>query len=162
MYAKCDFMVMAREVFDKLSVRDEVSWTALISGYNNIEFGEEALKCFEQMQLEGVFPDGITLVCSLKSCGSMGMIHKGKSLHTKIAKTGLVERDLVVGSALVDMYAKCGLLGEAHKVFCCLPVRDIVSWNALIGGYAKYELSMEVLKCIQQMGGEGIFPDLIT
>eukprot|EP00250_Pteridium_aquilinum_P021033 c25013_g3_i1 orf=1-216(+) len=71
MYAKCGAFIKAQEVFDSLTVRDVVSWTALILGYAQHEFGQEALKCYEQMQLEGLRPDALTSACVLKACGSI-------------------------------------------------------------------------------------------
>ncbi|KAI5058841.1 hypothetical protein GOP47_0027011 [Adiantum capillus-veneris] len=158
MYAKCGLVMLAQEVFDKLLVRDLVPWTALIMGYNDIGFGEEALMCLEQMQLEGTFPDGVLLACSLKACGSIGAAQQGKSLHTKFVETAFFEKDPVAGSALVDIYANCGLLKEAQMAFSCLVRRDLVLWNTLIAGYTKYERRKEVLNCVEEMRLEGIQP----
>lgn len=73
-----------------------------------------------------------------------------------------MERDNVVGTALVDMYAKCGALGKAQKVFDKLPTRNLVTWNALIAGYAQHMLGDEAWSCFEQMRDEGLSPDAIT
>eukprot|EP00250_Pteridium_aquilinum_P020842 c24964_g11_i1 orf=2-1135(-) len=162
MYAKCGLLVEAKKVFDKLPVRNNVSWNALIAGYANNEQGEEALNCSEQMQLVGYAPDAITFTCSLKACGSIGSIEKGRELHAEIERKGLLERDSVVGNALVDLYARFGLLSKAQEVLDNLSAQNVVAWNALLTGYAKHERHEEALKCYEQMHLEGVSPNPVT
>ncbi|KAI5065698.1 hypothetical protein GOP47_0020393 [Adiantum capillus-veneris] len=162
MYAKCGMLVKAQEVFDNLPDRDVVTWTALLTGYVENGQSEETLKCFEQMQLEGMFPDAVTFVCNMKACGSVGAIDKGCEMYAKAAFMGLLERDAFLGSTLVDMFAKAGLLALAQEVFDRLPFRDVVSWTALITGYVEHGLSEEALKCLEQMQSEGVLADAIT
>ncbi|KAI5072958.1 hypothetical protein GOP47_0013064 [Adiantum capillus-veneris] len=162
MYAKCGSLVKAHEVFDKLQERDMVAWTALISGYSKHEYGEEALRCFEQMQLEGFSCDAVTLLCSLKACGSSGAEEQAGGLHAEIARQGLLDSDLNVGNALIDMYSKLGLLPKAQEVFDKLPYHDVVSWTALIAGYAKHAQGKEALKCYEEMQLERFSPDAAT
>eukprot|EP00250_Pteridium_aquilinum_P021298 c25084_g10_i2 orf=2-265(+) len=74
MYAKNGLLAKAQEVFDRLPVRDLVSWNALIAGYSEHRCGQEALDCFERMQLEDIAPDVITFAAVLKACGILGAI----------------------------------------------------------------------------------------
>ncbi|KAI5071883.1 hypothetical protein GOP47_0014134 [Adiantum capillus-veneris] len=161
MYAKCGSFSKAHDVFDKLPSRNVVSWTTLIAGYAEHGQGEKALKCFEQMRQEGVHPNAITFLCSLKACGIAKASDKGRELHEEIAQSGL-EKDLVVGSTLVDMYAKCGLLSKSHEVLSQLHGRNVVSWNALIAGYAEYGPGEQALVCFRQMQYDGLSPDAAT
>lgn len=162
MYARCGLLETAQEVFDELSDRDVVLWTALISGYAQHELGEQALNCFEQMQFEGFSPNAITLASSLKACGNVGAPYKGGEIHAEVARKGLLKRDLILGTALVDMYAKCGLLPKALDVFDTLSARDIVSWNALVRGYAQLGEVENVLRIFERMRDEGVHSDPIT
>ena len=162
MYSKCGYLRRAREVLDNLLVRDVISWNALISGYVKYECGKEAIACFEQMQDENISPDAVTFVCTLKACGSLGAIKEGREIHVEISKQGLLERDSVIGSALVDMYAKCGLLQHAQEVFDKLTVHDTVSWTALIAGYANNGHGKEALNCFNQMQSNGLSPNVVT
>lgn len=162
MYAKWGWLTHAEEVFDMLPHRDVVSWTALMSGYIAHECGEEGLHCLEQMQLQGVSPNAFTFVCSLKACGCSGAIEKGREIHAEIERRGLLKTDCIVGNTLVDMYVKLGLLGYAREAFDRLQVRDVVSWTALITGYAKFDLGMEALRCLEQMQAEGVSPNAHT
>ena len=162
MYVKCGSMVEARDAFDELKVRDVVSWTALISGYAEEGNADKSLECFERMQSEGLSPDAITFICLLKACGNTGAINKGKQIHYEIVRRGLLEKDPVLGTALVDMYVKCSMLLQAQQVIEELPVRDAFSWSALIAGYAQEGQSSEALNCYERMQSEGLAPDSIT
>lgn len=158
-YGKCDMIVHAEYVFDKLAFRDVISWTALIAGYVEQDYGEEALICFEQMESESIFPSVATFSCSLKACGIIRASDKGGEIHAEVARKGLVNSNPIVGTALVDMYARCGILSKAEEVFEKLPVHDIMSWTALIAGYMEHGKDEEALKCLEQMQSDGICPD---
>lgn len=162
MYAKCDELVKAREVFDKLLFRDVVSWTALIAGYSQHGHEEEALQCYEWMRREGISPDRVTFACILKACGSIGAIEKGKDLHSEIARKGLLGKDTMLGGALVDMYANCGALEMAREVFDELPLCDVISYSALIAGFCEHGYGKEALDYFEEMLGEGLLPDVVT
>ena len=162
MYAKCGVLERARKVLEELPLRNIVTWNALISGYAQQGQGHEALNCFEQMQSEGIAPDAVTFICTLKVCGEVGAIDKGKQIHTDTISRGLLKKDVVLGNVLVDMYCKCGRLEKAHEVLKELPMRDVVSWNALIAGFVSQGQSHEAMNCFEQMQNEGISPDPVT
>ena len=160
MYAKCGALLKAQETFDDISSRNTVLWTSLIAGYAQHGYGEEALVCFECMQEEGFLPDVVTFLSVLRACGSLGYAHKGKRIHALIVKKdGVLEKNVIIGNALVDMYVKCGLLAKAREVLEVLPIRNLVSWSALVLGYAQSSLGHEALNCLERMEVEGIFPD---
>lgn len=133
----------------------------MVAGYAKHGFGEEALNCLEQMQQEGMSPDAVTVVCSLKACGSIKAIGRGQVLHDEITEEGF-ERDPCVGIALVDMFSKCGLFEEACEVLNQLSVLDAVSWTALITGYAEHGHCEEALKCLEEMQRECVSPDVVS
>ena len=166
MYAKCGDLDKAQEVFDGLSERDLISWTALIAAYAYRGNGHMALDLFARMQEGGISPNPITFACVLKACGHMRFISKGEQIHAHIANTrgilDLGEHKITLGNALVDMYAKCGMIGKAHRAFDQLPAKDLVSWNILVTAYAHHEHGDEALKCFAQMRKEGFLPDVVT
>ena len=162
MYAKCAMLVKAQDVLDELPERDAISWNALISGYVHKGQAQEALVCFQQMQREGLSPDNVTFICILKACGSMRSLEKGKQIHEMIVNRNILSKDIILGTALVDMYAKCGMLATSQLVLESLHVRDIIAWNALIAGYAHQGLNHEALSCYEQMQTEGLSPNAIT
>lgn len=162
MYAKCGALAKARKVFDELSPKTVVSWTTLIAGYCQHGHGEKALHCFKQMQGEGFSPDAVTLRCILKVCGSIGAGDKGKEIHAEIVREGFAGKDCALGSALVDMYAKCGALKAAREVFDDLPVQNIVAWTALIAGYAQHGYGNEAFNLFKRLQSEGLSPNAVT
>ena len=162
MYAKCGLLERAQEVFDVLPVFTVVSWTALIAGYADHGRGEEALYHFENMKCEGnIPPDDATLVCALKACGCIETLNEGQNVHTEIVEKGL-EKDAIIGGSLVDMYAKCGSLLEAHAISKNLIARNMFTWTALISGYVESGYGAEALDCFETMEGEGVCPDVAT
>lgn len=162
MYAKCGDLEKAQEVLDGLSVQSVVLWNALISGYAQHGRGDEALNCFERMQREGVSPDIITFTCILKACAILGASGKGREIHSQIVRERLLEKDTMLANALIDMYAKCGVLKKAEEVFNELPIRDIVSWNALITGFVQLGHGKKALQLYKRMQSEGFSPNAIT
>ncbi|KAI5059686.1 hypothetical protein GOP47_0026005 [Adiantum capillus-veneris] len=163
MYAKCGLLSKAQEVFDELLVRDVVTWNTLINGYVEHGHDKEAIRCFNLMQRDVVFPDAVTFVCSLKACGNLKALDKGQEFHAEIDRKGLLETDLVVGNALVDMYARCGFLYQAHQLVNSLPIKSTIAWNALITGYVDQGYNKEGLECFKEMQlNNGVLPDAAT
>ncbi|KAI5064645.1 hypothetical protein GOP47_0021315 [Adiantum capillus-veneris] len=161
MYAKCGLTSEAYDIFVEVTTRDVVSWTALISGYVEHGCALEAVHCFEQMQEEHVSPNAITFICVLKACTSMGIVDKGQEIHEMIIKDGF-ETDVMIGNSLVDMYARCALLKEAHEVFDCMPIRDVITWTSLMAGYAEHGYEEEGLDLLVLMQLEGLSPNAVT
>ncbi|KAJ7541471.1 hypothetical protein O6H91_10G061300 [Diphasiastrum complanatum] len=161
MYAKCGCLEDAREVFDNIIERDLGLWNAVIAGYVQQGLQKEALALYEQMKQEGVQPDNATYVVLLKACARIGALERSKQLHCDIIRSGF-ESDVIVGTTLVDMYAKCGCIEDARNVFIKIDKRDVVSWTAMIAGYAQQGLGMEALGLYEQMKHEGMQPDNVT
>ncbi|KAI5078017.1 hypothetical protein GOP47_0007841 [Adiantum capillus-veneris] len=162
MYAKCGALDKAREVFNGLLNPNTISWNALISGYAQHGHEEEALSCFKSMKGGGFFPDAVTFTCILKVCGALGALGLGDKIHTQILREHLIDKDIVIGNALVDMYAKCGKLEKAQEVFDQLPTRNVASWNALITGYAQHGHCEQAVQCFRKMQVGGLHPNAIT
>ena len=162
MYSKCGDLGKAQKVFDDLHARDVISWNALISGYAQHGRFHEALSCFEKMQQDGISPDGITFTCIFKACSSLRAIDKGKQIHDEILSRGLLDKDVVLGNALVDMYTKFGMVVKAREVLEELHARDIVSWNTLLSGYAEQGQGHNAFVCLKRMQSEGLSPDIVT
>lgn len=162
MYAKCGALVKAEQVLRELPVHNVVSWSALIAGYAQQGKGEEALKCFEEMQTKGLVPNLVTFMAVLKACGSIRAVVKGTQIHDELAKQGLLRSSIALGTAVMDMYCKCGALLKAKHVLEELPVRDTVAWNALITGYVQQGQSLDALNCFEWMRQDGVSPDAVT
>ncbi|KAH9310530.1 hypothetical protein KI387_025565 [Taxus chinensis] len=161
MYAKCGSLCKACELFDKSSQRDVVSWTAMIAGYAQNGFVEKALETYKQMQSACVKPNSATFASILPACAKMGALEQGMNIHQSISESGLLS-DVVVASALVDMYAKCGSIHKAQELFDNMPNRNVVSWNALIVGYAQNGFCEDALKLFELMKQSGTYPDHVS
>ncbi|MCO5601588.1 hypothetical protein L7F22_055711 [Adiantum nelumboides] len=132
----CGYLIRAQraeKAFYDLSVQHTVMWTTLITAYVEVGYGDESLYYFEEMQFnDGVFPNDATLICTLRATMSMRMQDKNSEIHAEAEKKGGLARDLLVGSTLVDVYAKCGSLSQAQEVFVWLLQRGAVPWTALV------------------------------
>ncbi|XP_052183575.1 pentatricopeptide repeat-containing protein At3g24000, mitochondrial-like [Diospyros lotus] len=149
-YAKCGDLNFARQVLDEMPERDVVSWTALISGFVAEGYGSDGVYLFGEMRKEGIRPNEFALATSLKAGTLCLNVEFGKQVHAEVIKLGTFS-DIYVGCALVDLYAKCSEMEYADKVFCCMPEQNVVSWNALLNGYAHMGDGEEVLKLFCKM-----------
>ncbi|KAJ7551154.1 hypothetical protein O6H91_06G001300 [Diphasiastrum complanatum] len=161
MYVKCGSLDEARQVFQNIPNRDIFVWTSMIAGCAEHGLGEEAFHLFQGMLSEGLKPDKIIFVSVLKAFSSIKALDWGKLIHAHILEKKL-ESDIYVASALVGMYARCGSIDNAHKVFLKLPQRDIVVWNTMIAGFVQQERGQDALNLFERMQKEGMKPDNFT
>ncbi|KAK9273338.1 hypothetical protein L1049_018147 [Liquidambar formosana] len=116
MYCKCGDLESALEVFNRMPERDVLSWTSMLSGLANSGHFQESLVLFRKMQFEKIQPDEVTLVSVLSACAQTGALDQGKYIHLLMDRNG-IHRDVVLETALVDMYAKCGAIGFGQRSF---------------------------------------------
>ncbi|XP_047053914.1 pentatricopeptide repeat-containing protein At1g03540-like [Lolium rigidum] len=159
MYAKCRMMPEARKVFDRMQVRNAVSWCALLGGYcQNAEY-QKVLALFRQMDKE--YDDLYSLGTVLRACAGLSSVKPGKEIHCRFLRNG-GWRDVVVESALVDLYAKCGALDYAYRIFEASSVRNTITWNAMICGFAQNGHAEGAINLFNRMVREGARPDYIS
>ncbi|XP_061360559.1 pentatricopeptide repeat-containing protein At2g13600 [Gastrolobium bilobum] len=137
MYSKCGVVDCAQRAFDCMVVRNIVSWNSLITCYEQNGPAGKALEVFVRMMNSGIEPDEITLASVVSACASLSAIREGLQIHARVVKWDKFRKDLVLGNALVDMYAKCSRVNEARLVFDRMPLRDVVSETSMVSGYAK-------------------------
>jgi pentatricopeptide repeat protein len=162
MYAKCGSLEKAHQVFEMLPAQSLVAWTALLLGSVQCGHAEEGLHCFEQMKLQGILPDAITFTCALKACGSIGALCKGMEIHDDIIRHKGMIGNPIIGNALIDMYAKCGVLTRAQGIFNKLLLRDTITWNTLLTGYSRLGEIENIVNVLYEMNANGIKPELIA
>lgn len=153
-YSKFGEMEAARKVFDRMPHRSVVTWTALISGYSQNADHEEALRVFSAMLGEGMKANQFTYGSALSACTHLLCLERGKQIQGRLQKGRFVD-NLFVQSALVDLHSKCGKMEDARSVFDSMETRDLVSWNAMIGGYAAQGLSVDAILVFRTMLREG-------
>lgn len=161
MYGRCGEIEDAFNVFNKTLQRDVISWTTMIAAYAQHGCAREALQLFEKMQQDCVEPNNITFMTILDTCASLSALAEGKVVHAGIVESG-VDIDLVIGTALVNMYGKCGSLDEAYMIFCELHGKDVTSWNVMLAAYAQHGYGKQALQNFQLMEEEGVKPNDIT
>jgi pentatricopeptide repeat protein len=154
-------MVDARQVFDKISQRNCFLYNVMIRGYACNGPCEEALKIYYQMRKAGIQPDKFSFPFVLKACASSSALEEGKEIHHHIISAGL-ESDVFVANTLLAMYAKCGRTEIARQLFDKIPERNVISWNAMIAGYAQNGHAREALVLFHEMQHANITPDPTT
>ncbi|KAH7297152.1 hypothetical protein KP509_26G056100 [Ceratopteris richardii] len=158
MYSKCGSLELAYKVFDNMSLRDKVTWNAMLGAYVRNGNGVLALKLFYKMQSEGINTDKVTFLNALKACTISGSLNEGKAIHELISRSEF-RVDVAIGSTLIDMYTKCGSMDEAQRVFDNLPIRNVVTWSVMIAGYTELGHGHAALTLFDKMLQEGIKPD---
>lgn len=133
----------------------------MITGYTQNGYANEALGLFNEMQVECVEPDLVTMVSIVPVCANLSSMQLGKWIHSYIIVNGF-ELDVMLGTALIDMYAKCGGVDSAWQLFARMSQRNVVSWNAMIAGYAQNGHANEALALFNEMQLQNLKPDLIT
>ncbi|XP_062030164.1 pentatricopeptide repeat-containing protein At5g56310-like [Rosa rugosa] len=158
----------ARRVFDGMPERNVVSWTTMIAGCAQNGRCKEALSLFGRMRKANVEPDQVALVAVLSACAEIGDLRFGRWVHWYVEEGLCVRaksRLVTLYNALIHMYASCGLVDEAYKVFKQMPRRSTVSWTSIIVGFAKQGRGEEALRIFQLMLSselDDVRPDEIT
>ena len=160
-YIRCGSLQDARQVFDALAKKSVINWNVMIGGYVQHNRGKDAMQLFHQMRQEHVQADEITYVSILKACAIPLSLKWGREVHVLIRRDGL-ESDIRVGTALIQMYAKCGSIEEARQAFDNLTNRNVVSWTAMVGAYAGNGRSVEAYDLYLKMKEEGFQPNAVT
>ncbi|EEF37442.1 pentatricopeptide repeat-containing protein, putative [Ricinus communis] len=160
-FAKHGMVKEARVLFDGLEDRDLVCWNVMIDGYVQHGLANEGLVLFRQMLKDRVRPSEVTVLAVLSACGQIGALESGRWVHSYIQNNG-IEINAHVGSALIDMYSKCGNLEDARLVFERIKYKDVVVWNSMVTGYATHGFSQDALQLFNEMCGLGYQPTDIT
>ncbi|KAH7286186.1 hypothetical protein KP509_33G062000, partial [Ceratopteris richardii] len=155
MYASCGSLEDAVKVFFDMSVQDVMSWELMISIFSQHGYSHSALKCFERMQHIGFKPRSPTFIYLLNACGDIGALEYGHWLHDQVIRNQC-HSDLMIENAVIDCYAKCGSMKEAHNLFARLPAHNASSWTSLIQGYSSIGDAESAIYCLEAMQGEGM------
>ncbi|XP_051119920.1 pentatricopeptide repeat-containing protein At4g21065 [Andrographis paniculata] len=164
LYGACGRADSAYKVFDEMPDRNNnlVAWNSVINGYALNNRPDETLMLYRKMGLEGVEPDGFTLVSLLTACAELGALALGRRAHVFLMKVGL-DKNSHAANALLILYAKCGNIREARKVFDGLGEgRSVVSWTSLVVGLAVNGFGEEALELFREMEMRRVAPTEIT
>ncbi|XP_019433915.1 PREDICTED: pentatricopeptide repeat-containing protein At4g21065-like [Lupinus angustifolius] len=161
-YSTCGSVHDAVKVFDEMSQWDLVSWSSLVSCFASNGLPREALGTFRRMQgVEGVKPDGVVMLSVISAVSSLGALELGIWVHGFVqrSKLGL---SVALGTALIDMYSRCGSIDRSLKMFDEMPHRNVVTWTTLINGLAVHGRSREALNAFYDMRKSGLKPDHVA
>ncbi|KAK9270332.1 hypothetical protein L1049_025911 [Liquidambar formosana] len=172
LYLKCGWIDDAQKLFDGMETVNLVTWNAMIAGHAQMmDFAEddlsahrkgtEALNMFLKMKRSGLKPDLFTFSSILTVCSSLVALEHGEQVHAQTIKTGFLS-DVIVGTALVNMYNKCGSIKRASKAFVEMSTRTLISWTTMITGFAQHGRSQQALQLFEDMRLAGVRPNKIT
>lgn len=157
---KCE---LAEEVFMDMSLRDVVTWSSMISAFVLNGRPRKGLDLFREMLTLGVRPDAPVIVGVLSAIAELGFVEEGKWIHSYVFSNKIHYSCSFIGSALVNMYAKCGQIANAYSVFRSIcNRRNVGDWNSLISGLALHGMGREAIKVFLELEREGLKPDDIT
>ncbi|KAI9157228.1 hypothetical protein LWI28_018804 [Acer negundo] len=160
-YVTCGHLDDARDLFDRSPVKDIVLWTAMINGYVQYNRFDEAVSLFQDMQIRRVNPDKFIVVALLTGCAQLGALEQGRWIHGYIDENRITV-DAVVGTALIEMYAKCGCIEKALEIFYHMKEKDTASWTSIICGLAMNGKVNKAIQMFTEMKQNGARPDDIT
>ncbi|KAK3143788.1 hypothetical protein QOZ80_4AG0304970 [Eleusine coracana subsp. coracana] len=165
MYAKSCRIEIAQRVFDGFGTddeRDEVTWNAMIAGYTQSGQSVKAILVFREMLEAGLEPTSVTLASVLPACDPLGGgIFAGKQIHC-FAVRRCLNTNVFVGTALVDMYSKCGEISTAEHVFAGMTDKSTVSYTTMISGLGQHGFGKKALSLFYSMREKGLKPDAVT
>ncbi|CAM8879942.1 unnamed protein product [Rhodiola kirilowii] len=148
----------ATKLFEKMPEKDVVSWTTVIAGYLHNEEYRRAISTSFRMLEDGVKPNDHTLVSALAACARIGDLEAGKGIHNYMSCNGF-KLNRAIGTALVEMYSKCGAVESASKVFSKIKEKDLLTWTVMISGWAVHGFYVQAIQYFDMMELTGIQPD---
>lgn len=161
MCVRCGDVDSAKQAFKGIADRDVVVYNALIAALAQHGHNVEAFEQYYRMRSDGVALNRTTYLSILNACSTSKALEAGKLIHSHISEDGH-SSDVQIGNALISMYARCGDLPKARELFYTMPKRDLISWNAIIAGYARREDRGEAMRLYKQMQSEGVKPGRVT
>lgn len=161
MYGKCSISADAQKVFDAMSFRNLISWNNIIAAYAHSGASKRALELFKQMRHNGISPNKISILMVIFACTSHASLCEGKHIHDHISGS-VYEGDVIVRTALVNMYGKCGSVEDARLTFEGSPELDVVAWNTIMSVYVQHDMGREALRLFAQMQQQGELPNKVS
>ncbi|KAL6136236.1 hypothetical protein ACLB2K_061537 [Fragaria x ananassa] len=161
LYAKTGSIRTATRLFWKMPEKDVISWSSMIACYTHNGDVLEALNLFEEMIDRGVEPNSVTVTNSLQACAGACNLDNGKKIHKLATRKGF-ELEVAVATSLIDMYMKCSAPQEAVDLFKRMPKKDVVSWIAMLSGYAQNGMAYKSMGIFRNMLLDGTQPDAVS
>ncbi|CAI9104196.1 OLC1v1002825C1 [Oldenlandia corymbosa var. corymbosa] len=161
MYSETGRSEEAESLFNGMRDKDLISWNSLMAGYVSKGRSVDALRLLTFLLGTKKYISYVTFTSALAACSNPEFVLEGKAVHALALVFGFQE-NLIVGNALVTMYGRSGAMLHAKQVFQTMPEKELVTWNALIGGYSENEEPDQALKAFKLMLENGELPNYIT
>ncbi|GJM92099.1 hypothetical protein PR202_ga08529 [Eleusine coracana subsp. coracana] len=152
-YARHGRMDEAKTLFEEMPERNVISWSVVIDGYVKCGESREALQYFQSMLRCGVRPDRVAAVGAVTACAQLGALEQGRWLHSYLEKKKVLF-DVVVQTAFIDMYMKCGRLDLAMSIFENMAEKSVVTWNVMIVGLGTHGYGLDAVRLFHRMETE--------
>ncbi|XP_057448312.1 pentatricopeptide repeat-containing protein At3g26540 [Lotus japonicus] len=149
-FAKCSCLRDARDVFDEMPHRDGGTWNAMITAYSQSGFPREAISMFICMNRSGLFANEVTFAGVLASCAAANELPLSTQVHGHVTKFGF-SGNVILGTSLVDVYGKCGVMDDARKMFHEIPHPNAVTWNVIVRRYLDAGDAKEAISMFSRM-----------
>ncbi|KAK4775682.1 hypothetical protein SAY87_023643 [Trapa incisa] len=160
-HMKSSNLGLARQLFDQMPSRNLVSWSIMIGGYVRNGEPHMALEMYECFKKQGIKPDDTFILGIISACSQLGILEIAESMvHDSLDGSFLSNIHLV--TSLIDMYAKCGSIERATKVFNEIPKKDLLCYSTMIQAFANHGLDQEALALFNKMQSKNVKPDAIT
>lgn len=162
-YSKCGDVESALELFNNVNEKDQLLYNAMIACYAQNSQPKEALNLFNEMLQPnvGIQPDKMTLASVISACSQLGDLRFGSWIESYLSKVG-IGMDDHLATALIDLYAKCGSIDKAHKLFHSLQKKDLIAYTAMILGYSINGREKDAIRLFEEMMDARICPNLVT
>ncbi|KAI3502399.1 hypothetical protein L1887_30441 [Cichorium endivia] len=160
-YAKCNLIFIAQKLFNWIKIRDVVSWSTMIAAFTYCGLPNEAIRVFNEMMESQEKPNAITLLNLIEASSYDSDLKIPKSVHGIAIRTGF-SSDAIVGTAILDVYARYGDIMTSKKVFDSILNKNIVSYSAMIGAYGMNGVPRSAISLLNEMETSGLKPNSIT
>ncbi|OAY71649.1 Pentatricopeptide repeat-containing protein [Ananas comosus] len=161
MYSNCHTMKEALAVFKEISLPDNISWNAMVSGYAQNGLAEESVKFYIIMNRSGAKANYSTYASVCMACATLSEFRLGSQFHVQAITSGC-ESDVPLSNSLVAMYGKCGRIDDSFKIFQGTESKDVITWNSLICAYAHNGLASKAIDVFEEMKLSGMEPNGVT
>ncbi|KAK7262976.1 hypothetical protein RJT34_30559 [Clitoria ternatea] len=146
LYGKCGSIEDSHKLFSEMGFRDEVSWTALVSGYAQFGKANETIRLFESMLAHGFKPDKVTFIGVLSACSRAGLVEKGNQIFESMIKEHRIIPIHDHYTCMIDLFSRAGKFEEARNFINKMPFSpDAIGWASLLSSCRFYG-NMEIGK----------------
>ncbi|KAK6128240.1 hypothetical protein DH2020_038013 [Rehmannia glutinosa] len=162
LYARCGKVEYARKLFDEMPKPNIEYWNTMIHAYIENGLAREALNLLDQIKFREIKPDEVTILGLIMACRDTGELNQGILVHSIVESSEFLKGSIILGNALIDMYAKCGSMTKARAVFDRMSQKDVISWTSMIVGHAINGGGVKSLATFKLMCAEKFVPNSVT